>query len=352
MADWTKSMTQTFEYYEVDPISWKDKKRLTEVTGSSITRDLNVDTLGSATIDVVNMVGETYIRIYLVTNQNGITEKHPLGTYLVQTPQSSFDGKNNNVSMDAYTPLIELKENNVPLGYTILKGENILDNAYQITKDNCRCPVVKPTSDKILNSDFVANTDDKYMTFIRDLLNQGKFQFDLDEMGRILFRPVQKTETLQPVCTFNDDNSSILYPEMTLKHDLYGIPNIVEVYARYNGKLFHSIAKNDDPASPTSIVNRGRKIVYRITDPGLPGIPTQKQIDDYAKDVLSEASSLEYTITFTHGYYPCRPGDCVRLNYKRAGLQDIKAKIISQNITCDSGVKVKTTAVFTKKLWS
>ena len=77
MADWTKSMTQTFEYYEVDPISWKDKKRLTEVTGSSITRDLNVDTLGSATIDVVNMVGETYIRIYLVTNQNGITEKHP-----------------------------------------------------------------------------------------------------------------------------------------------------------------------------------------------------------------------------------------------------------------------------------
>ena len=105
-------------------------------------------------------------------------------------------------------------------------------------------------------------------------------------------------------------------------------------------------------ASPTSIVNRGRKIVYRITDPGLPGIPTQEQIDDYAKDVLSEASSLEYTITFTHGYYPCRPGDCVRLNYKRAGLQDIKAKIISQNITCDSGVKVKTTAVFTKKLWS
>ena len=190
------------------------------------------------------------------------------------------------------------------------------------------------------------------MTFIRDLLNQGKFQFDLDEMGRILFRPVQKTETLQPVCTFNDDNSSILYPEMTLKHDLYGIPNIVEVYARYNGELFHSIAKNDDPASPTSIVNRGRKIVYRITDPGLPGIPTQEQIDDYAKDVLSEASSLEYTITFTHGYYPCRPGDCVRLNYKRAGLQDIKAKIISQNITCDSGVKVKTTAVFTKKLWS
>ena len=46
MTDWTKSMTQTFEYYEVDPISWKDKKRLTEVTGSSITRDLKVDTLG------------------------------------------------------------------------------------------------------------------------------------------------------------------------------------------------------------------------------------------------------------------------------------------------------------------
>lgn len=351
MIDWFSSMEQTYEYYEVDPISWKDKKRLDTVLNSTINTDLNTDTLGSASMDVINLMGESYIRIYLVVSQNGRTERIPLGTFLAQSPQSSFDGFNTTVSLDCYTPLIELKENNTPLGFTLEKDENIMNNVYNITKDNCRCPVVKTESDKILNDDFVSNQDDSYMTFLRDLITHAQYEYDCDEMGRILFRPKQKTEALQPVVTFDDDNSSILYPEVSLKHDIYGIPNVIEVYCKAGNQTLYSIAKNEDPGSPTSIPNRGRELIYRITDPQLPGIPTQEQIDDYAKDVLAEASSVEYTITFTHGYYPCRMGDCIRLNYKKAGLQDVRAKIISQSISCKPGTKVKTTAIFTKKLW-
>ena len=353
MADWTSSMEQTYEYYEVDPATWKDKKRLTTIKSSSINRDAGAETLGSASIEIVDMVGECYIRIYLVTIQNGLKERYPLGTFLVQTPQTSFDGTNNNATMDAYTPLIELKENQVPLGFTLLKDENILANAYNVAKDHCRCPVINTASDKVLSDNFVSNTDETYITFLRDLLKEAQYQFDVDEMGRILFMPIQKTEALQPVYTFDDGNSSILYPEMTLKHDLYGIPNVVEIYYTSGAISLYTIVRNEDPASPTSINNRGREIIYRMNNPkGLPGIPTQEILDEYARNILEELSSIEYTITFSHAYYPCRPGDCVRLNYKRAGLQDIKAKIISQNITCKSGTKVKTTAVFTKKLWS
>ena len=93
MADWLQSMTQTFEYYIVDPGTWKDIKRIDNVTSCTIKRDESVETLGSATIDITESLGECYVRVYLVTIQNGITEKHPLGTFLVQTPSSSFDGK-------------------------------------------------------------------------------------------------------------------------------------------------------------------------------------------------------------------------------------------------------------------
>ena len=117
MPDWTSSMQQTFEYYVVDPGTWKDKKLLTNVTGCTIQRDSSADTLGSATINVTESIGECYIRVYLITSQNGVTEKHPMGTYMVQTPTSSFDGKVRSVSMDAYTPLLELKENQPPIGY-------------------------------------------------------------------------------------------------------------------------------------------------------------------------------------------------------------------------------------------
>ena len=105
MADWTASMQQTFEYYTVDPGTWKDVKKLDNVISSTISRDSEAETLGSATFDVTNSVGESYIRAYLITIQNGVREKHPLGTFLVQTPSSSFDGKIRSVSMDAYTPL-------------------------------------------------------------------------------------------------------------------------------------------------------------------------------------------------------------------------------------------------------
>ena len=106
MPDWTASMQQTFEYYIVDPNTWKDIKKLDIVRSSTISRDSDTETLGSASIDVTDSLGECYIRIYLITIQNGVTEKHPLGTYLVQTPSYSYNGKIRDVVMDAYTPLL------------------------------------------------------------------------------------------------------------------------------------------------------------------------------------------------------------------------------------------------------
>ena len=102
MADWLSSMQQTYEYYIVDPGTWKDMKQITTAKKATINRDSSLETLGSATIDVTDSVGECYIRIYLVTIQNGIRERHPLGTFLVQTPSSTFDGKTRDVTMDAF----------------------------------------------------------------------------------------------------------------------------------------------------------------------------------------------------------------------------------------------------------
>ena len=351
MIDWSESMQQTFEYYEVDPNTWKDKKLLDFVKSSSINRDSGTETLGSASIDIDNTLGECYIRIYLVAIQNGVKEKIPLGIFLVQTPSSNFDGKVRTVSIDAYTPLLELKEKPTPLGYALLKDENIMEQAYMIVRENCRAPVVKTESDKLLQSNFVANNGDTWLTFVRDLIAQAKFELQLDEEGKIMFAPKQTVDELQPVYTYNDDNSSILLPEVSLKHDIYGIPNVVEVVCSTGTEVYYAKVKNEDPNSPTSIHARGREIIYRDTSPNLPGFPTKEQIDEYAENLLKTLNSVEYQISYSHGYCPVRVGDCVRLNYTKAGLIGIKAKVISQNIKCDSGCTVSETAIFTKNLW-
>lgn len=351
MVDWLSSMQQTFEYYIVDPATWKDAKKIENVKSCSISRDSDAGTLGSANINITESVGECYVRIYLITIQNGTKERHPLGTFLVQTPSTSFDGKVRNLSMDAYTPLLELKETKPPLGYSVMKGTNIMMIARQLTQENTRAPVVPASCDTNLFSDFVAETDDSWLTFLTDLLLNAKYSYDLDEMGRILFAPEQDTASLQPVWTYNDDNSSILYPSLNMDHDLYGIPNVVEVIYSHGNGYYYSRVVNDDPNSPTSTVNRGREIIHRVSDPDLIGDPTENQIDEYANRLLRELSSLEYTITYTHGYCPVRVGDCVRFNYSRADLKNVKAKVISQTIKCEPGCPVTEKAVFTNKLW-
>ena len=351
MADWLSSMTQTFEYYMVDPKTWKDSKLIDNVISCTINRDAEAETLGSATIDIAESLGECYIRVYLITIQNGVKEKYPLGTYLVQTPSSSFDGKIRDVSMDTYTPLLELKEGMPPLGYSVAKKENVMDMVYRLAREHARAPVIAPNCTKKLFYDFVANTDDTWLSFLIDLMANAKYKFSLDEMGRILFAPDQDTASLQPVWTYTDDNSSILYPDLTMDHDLYGIPNVVEVIYSSGTEQYYAKVENNDSNSPISIANRGREILYRETNPSIIGDPTDNQINQYAEKLLRDLSTLEYRVSYSHGYCPVRIGDCVRLNYSRAGLKNVKAKVISQTITCEPGCPVSETAVFTTKLW-
>lgn len=387
MPNWTESMEQTFEFYTVDPKTWKDDERLNNIVSATINRDSSVETLGSATFDITESVGECYIRTYLVTVQNGIKEKYPLGTFLVQTPSSSFDGKIRSVSMDAYTPLLELKEKYPEIGHFIPKEDsitkkptNILNAAYDLMKRNSisvpagapstqetieypymRAPVIHEKIDESnpkleLKSIFVSDPNETVLQYVTKLLSYGEYKLDLDEMGRVLFRKDQRSDRLQPRWTYDDSNSSILYPEITMDHDLYGIPNkVVVVYSTVNDKPIVAIAENNDENSPTSIPRRGRVIMHRETNPNLVGVTTpelaQKQAQEYAEELLKKLSTVEYKLTYTHGYTPVRVGDCVRLNYERAGITDVKAKVISQTITCEPGCPVSETAVFTKKLW-
>lgn len=351
MIDWTKSMQQTFEYYVVDPKSWKDKERLTNVRSSRITRDIETDTLESLTLDTSDVLGECYVRVYMIVIQNGIRTKIPLITSLVQTPSYGFDGKIRNVSLDAYSPLLELKENQPPLGYAIIEESNIMDTAYKLIRENVRAPVVKTNDDKTLFHDFIANTDDTWISFVRDLISNANYTISLDEMGRVLFKPQQDYNTLQPKWSFDDSNSSILYPDIDLTHDLYGIPNAVEVIFSNNKDYKMVKVVNDNKNSPTSTINRGREIVYRVTNPSVLSDPTEELLRIHGEQVLKQLSTLEYRVSYKHGYCPLNVGDCVRLNYKRAGLNNVKGKIVNQTIECVPGCPVTETVVFTDQLW-
>ncbi len=134
-------------------------------------------------------------------------------------------------------------------------------------------------------------------------------------------------------------------------HDLYGVPNVVEVVYSGDSGMWYSRVVNDDPNSPVSTISRGREIIYRDTNPSITGEASQAQIDEYAERLLKNVSSLTYTLTYSHGYCPVRIRDGVRMDYERSNITDVKAKVISQTINCTPECKVSETAVFNSKLW-
>lgn len=351
MPDWTKSMIRTYEYYIVDPGTWKDSEKLDTVTASTIDRDADDETLGSASIDMTGDISECYIRIYLVTIQNGVRERFPLGTCLVQTPSFKFDGKITERSLDAYTPLLELKENQPDYGYTLMKNTNIMQIAGTLAGEHARAPVVTTSHEKTLFADFTAETNDTWLSFLSDLIRNANYEFSINPLGQILFAPIQSLSSMRHIWEYTDDNSSILYPDVTYEQDLYSIPNVVEVIYSSNNRVYIGRAENTDPDSIVSKVNRGREIIYRETSPSFTGIPSKAEVQEYAEKLLDTKSSVECSITYKHGYCPVTINDCVLLNYRRAGLKNIRARVIRQSINCTPDCPVEETATFMKNLW-
>lgn len=355
MPDWTKSMQQTFEYYIVDPVTWGNKELITTVEHCNLVRDIEDETRGNSSLDSLEDYSDKYIRVYLVTIQNGVKEKFALGTYIYQSPTTSYNGKRNASNQDGYTPLIELKEKNPPLGYCILEGDQILLTASRIAEGQTRAPVVRSVSDDTLTGNFVADVDDTWLSFLTDFVANADNRLDVTPMGNVIFSVNQDTASLTPIWTYTDDNSSILYPDIDVERDLYEVPNVVEVVYSPDGSsdvipMFARIV-NDDPNSITSTISRGREVTYRETSPNLTGNVSQEELDSYAEKLLREKSTLEYKITYRHGYCPVTVGDGVLIDYKRAGLSRVKAKVIRQIIYCENGCPVDETAVFTKPLW-
>lgn len=346
-VDWTQDYALTYEFWVVDTGTWGDLRKLDTVTEESMDWDLSKDTIGSAALECAEELGEVYVRAYLVAQQGGEAARECLGTFMVQTSEESFDGKARGFSSDAYSPLREMAESMPEIGYTTPAGDLILERAVKIARQHTRAPVSEAAGSAAVCGDFVANLDDTWLDFGRDLLAKAGYRYMVGTRGDIYLQPVGDAASMSPAYTFTDGNSSVLHADVKRKRDLYGMPNVVEVV--FGNQTVRAV--NDDPDSPVSTVSRGREVVHRITNPDLSASPTEEEAKAYAVNELRNLSTLELTVTFTHGYVPgLWLGDCVRLEYSRAGIYT-NAVISMRSIECRTDLTVTETATYTERMW-
>lgn len=351
--DFTANAGHTYQYWTVDPVSWRDRERLSLVRSCQITRDES-ELMGSAEIEMGEDVSsETYIREYIVIESppgSGETERFCLGTHLVQTPTYRYNGKTVTRSMTCYTPLLELRDSMPPIGYTVPAGANISGMAEQLCKSNCRAPFLPRASGSVLDEPFVAADSDTWLSYISALLAKGKMKLSVDVYGRVCARPDRDVGALLPSWRYTDDNSSILMPDVTEEYDWYGVPNVYEAVLSKSDAFIVGRAVNDSEASPLSTATRGRIVLVRDTSPDVADGATQEDLANYAKTKLMDASRVERTIEYEHGYNTVTVGDGVELDYTRHGLR-ARGMVSSQTINCDTGCIVSETARYSENLW-
>lgn len=346
MIDWTRPMYQSFEYYKVDPGTWSDMEQITSITSCTIDYDISSNTIVSANVESYGALGEWYVRVYLVADQRGEIIKEPLGTFFLQTPNDNYDGSNHKVSYDGYGPLIELNWSYPPMGYYVEKYTDIIRTVMDLTDDNSRAIVYESDLFEYIGYDFVCDPSESWLTYLSGLLNEVGYSYSTYGDGIISIVSIEDIFSNSIAWVYTDDNSSIIYPEVTIDGDLFSVPNVVEIVYTQNEKYFFSRAVNDNKNSPISVVNRGYELVHRITDPSLYGTVTQHDVDEYAKTVLEEVSTIEYTLTYSHAYNGVRINDYVIIDYQAAGLTNIQAKVVAQSISCQASCPVQETVKY------
>lgn len=347
MIDWTKPLKEHYEVYEVSPLTWKEIRQIPFKNGD-ISRNLDTDTLGSANFFLTEYVGECYVRTYLVVEQDGHEEKFVVGTHIIQSPANTFSGICNSITTKAYTPLIELKEKYPPLYYMLEKGGDVNAFVYRMMRNNMRCPMVRDAKiEAISKYDVVADANDTYLDFLKNILSQNELRMTLSPEGEVSIIKDVPYVARQTKWHYTTDENSIICPSISITKDMYEIPNVVEIYCSTEKGYSTIIKKNENPNSPTSIQARGREIVHRVTNPSLVGIPSEFELENYANKLLKQLSTITVELSYRHAYCPVNVGDSVIIDYPAAGIKNKKCMVKSQNIDLKPGGLVSEEAVYT-----
>lgn len=350
--DWSGQMARSYEFYEVDPASWQDVRRLSDVKSASLTFDRGKDTFGNAEFTVTGGSGERYIRAYMVAEQGGERRREPMGTFLAQASSISYDGRSTTVPMEAYTPLMELDEDMPPVGYYVREGRDSMMAASDIVVSHCRAPSSFPESGTVLASPHAAELDETWLGVASSLAAKSGHYLSVDPMGRIVAVPDREPGAMAPSQVFGEDNSTVIR-DVTDDRDLYKVPNVYEaVLTTSDGAVHRAVARNDSPSSPTSTASRGRVILERDSSPeiadGLGSDATDALLQRYARRRLAERAASEHSVTFSHAWMPhVRVGDCVYLDFPSIGVRS-RAVVEAQTIECSTGGRVSTTARFSE----
>ena len=326
MVDYSKGYSASYYAERVDPATWRDVGVI-RLTGGTIKRE-TTGKRQSADLGCVNYhIGvEQWIRVYLDVKQDGAAAHVPLFTGLATSPDDDINGTLVTNSLTCFSVLKPAEDVLLTRGWYApagMSGAELVRRLLSVSP----APIVVDDDAPVLSEPIIAEDGETMLSMADRILDAIGWRLRIDGDGTIrVTAPAQ-----DPVIRFDPISYDVIESKIKVSADWYSCPNVVMAVS---GDVT-GIARDEDPDSPLSVVNRGREVWKRETCT----LSASESIAEYARRRLKELQTVRQTASYSRRYVPdVMPGDLVGLNYPEQKLTG-NYGVQSQSITLGYGAR-------------
>lgn len=269
----------------------------------------------------------------------------PQGVYLLNSPTRQIDASGVITrSVEAYDQGSVLDSQYTEDNYYVGAGALYTDAIKEILDNITGVPYYNITPSALtLPAQKVWDAGTSFLKILNDLtsaINYEDIHFDAD--GTAIIRPYIDPQSRSSEYDYSSGLTSVLTPDASQTLDLYNQPNKwILIVSEPDRPSIKSTYTNNDPASPTSTVNRGRTITSVQTEQD---VADQDVLNAKVQQLAQEASQIYEELEFQTALMPMHSHrDVYHVGYPGLGIDD-EYNEVSWSYALQAGASMKHTA--------
>lgn len=332
MVEFSSGISATYYVTRVNPQTWADAGEIPVISGD-IKKNAESNLIASAELTVREDIGvEEWVRVYLIAEQSGAKERVPLFTGIVSSPSRDINGNSETRKLDCYSVLKVAADILLPLGW-FAPARTSGGELIKILLSDLPCPVELDEGSPNIISSFVAGDSDSKLSVAQSIAEAINWQIKVHGDGSVRICP--KPLTISG--TFDNIENDIIETTVSDNRDIFNVPNVLRVTLQGSA----ATARDDDPDSIYSTVNRGREIWQQETAKLAAG----ESLGEYALRRLKELQNPSRKLSYTRRFQPdVDVNDLVSIVYPKQNIGDV-FRVQSQTIELSHGAKVKEESI-------
>ena len=327
MADWTKPFTATYRFMRVSRATGYETEQIEGIKSGTLQINQDTATFESATLGTAAYfdLGADFARGYLdAVWEDGTEESVCLGTWLVTIPGRSVDGVTETCTAYLDGRLQELQDDSFSAPVVVDAGENIVSTAQAIAEAAGLTVVSTPSAETLgtawsfgLQAQGEEDGGSKLEAVNSLLQLAGYGSATTDELGRVIMQPYVEPEYRSPTWTFEEGVNATFLSKAEEERDSSEVANVVLAIYENDEQTTIGEAVDDDPMSPYSTANLGRRKVAKYF---YYQTATQEAADKTALTLLHTQQSTIRRVKLQHVHAPIRVGDVVSVKWPSANI--------------------------------